>query len=142
MILIERVDTFSSYESLDDQVLFEIVEQTNKGIGYPFFIRLTSKMPFSLAQWASFLRISKRTMERIRDKTHYIEAPYSEQVIRIAMVYRYGISVFGNRMKLNEWLSLHSIPLGDKPPIDFFNNSFGIEIVKNELGRIQFGILL
>ena len=137
---ISSLSLLSKFTSIDDQGIFEIIEHTNKGIAYQEFISLTQKMPFSLVQWASILRISRRTLERIRDEKKTIEPPYSEQVIRVVMLYNYGVIVFGSAKKFNQWLTIASLPLGNVAPQALLNNSYGVEAVKNELGRIEHGI--
>jgi len=137
---ISSLSLLSKFTSIDDQGIFKIIEHTNKGIAYQEFISLTQKMPFSLVQWASILRISRRTMERIRDEKKTIEPPYSEQVIRVVMLYNYGVIVFGSAKKFNQWLTIASLPLGNVAPQALLNNSYGVEAVKNELGRIEHGI--
>ena len=137
---VNHISLLSTFTSIDDQGIFKIIEQTNKGIAYQVFFSLTEKMPFSLVQWASILRISRRTMERIRDEKKAIEPPYAEQVIRVVMLYNYGVTVFGSAKKFNQWLTLPSLPLGNITPQTLLNNSYGVEAVKNELGRIEHGI--
>ena len=135
-----NLSILSKFTSIDDQGIFKIIEQTNKGIAYPVFSSLTQKMPFSLVQWASILRISRRTLERIRDEKKTIEPPYAEQVIRVVMLYNYGLEVFGSAKKFNHWLTIASLPLGNIAPQALLNNSYGVDAVKNELGRIEHGI--
>jgi len=137
---ISSLSLLSKFTSIDDQGIVKIIEHTNKGIAYQEFISLTQKMPFSLVQWASILRISRRTLERIRDEKKTIEPPYSEQVIRVVMLYNYGVIVFGSAKKFNQWLTIASLPLGNVAPQALLNNSYGVEAVKNELGRIEHGI--
>jgi putative toxin-antitoxin system antitoxin component (TIGR02293 family) len=132
---------FSTYRSLNNESLFKIIEQTNKGIPFSVFSQLAAKLPFTLAQWADFLRISKRTLERIREEKKIINPPCAEQIIRIVMLYNYGVDVFGNKKNFDHWLTLESIPLGYIRPIDLLNNSYGIEAIRGELGRIEHGIL-
>ena len=82
---ISSLSLLSKFTSIDDQGIFKIIEHTNKGIAYQEFISLTQKMPFSLVQWASILRISRRTMERIRDEKKTIEPPYTPLPVDISV---------------------------------------------------------
>ena len=144
LTLMKRTDQLaqlSTYQAMNLQSLFQIIDQTNKGIAYPAFNQLVSKLPFTLTQWASFLRISKRTLERIREEKKVISPTNSEHILRIVMLYNYGVSVFGNKKNFDLWLTLESIPLGYIRPIDLLNNSYGIEAIRGELGRIEHGIL-
>jgi putative toxin-antitoxin system antitoxin component (TIGR02293 family) len=137
----DQLAQLSTYQAMNPQSLFKIIDQTNKGISYPAFHQLVSKMPFTLTQWAHFLRISKRTLERIREEKKVISPTSSEHILRIVMLYNYGVSVFGNKKNFDLWLTLESIPLGYIRPLDLLNNSYGIEAIRGELGRIEHGIL-
>lgn len=65
---------------------------------------------------------------------------YAERVIEIYQLYKLGEEVFGTD-GLNKWLNSDIVALGDKKPISFLNNTFGIQLIKSKLGRIQHGIL-
>jgi putative toxin-antitoxin system antitoxin component (TIGR02293 family) len=57
------------------------------------------------------------------------------------MLYEYGIEVFGDRDNFNIWLNSRSIALGGRSPKELLDTKFGIDLVKDELGRIEHGVL-
>ncbi|PLW96765.1 MAG: hypothetical protein C0591_08105, partial [Marinilabiliales bacterium] len=65
----------------------------------------------------------------------------SEKIIEIAMLNKYGIKVFGDQQKFNTWLSSKNLALGGVSPKDLLDSSFGIQLLKDELTRIEHGIL-
>lgn len=65
----------------------------------------------------------------------------SERIVELAMLYRYGLEVFGDKDNLNVWLNSRSIALGGSSPKELLDTKFGIGMVKDELGRIEHGIL-
>ena len=58
------------------------------------------------------------------------------------MLYKYGVEMFGDKDNFNTWLNSKSIPLGGSKPKDLLDTKFGISMVKDELGRIEHGILV
>lgn len=57
------------------------------------------------------------------------------------MLNKYGIEVFGNQDKFNRWLNIKMLlGVGIKPK-SLLDSSFGIQMLKNELSRIEYGIL-
>jgi putative toxin-antitoxin system antitoxin component (TIGR02293 family) len=59
----------------------------------------------------------------------------------LVMLYEYGIEVFGDRDNFNIWLNSRSIALGGRSPKELLDTKFGIDLVKDELGRIEHGVL-
>ncbi len=57
------------------------------------------------------------------------------------MLYQYGVEVFGDKENFDTWLKSKSISLGGRTPKDLLDTKFGIGMVKDELGRIEHGIL-
>ncbi len=64
----------------------------------------------------------------------------SERIMLLADVFSYGLVVFEDRDRLTAWLKRPSKALGDKSPIDMMDTLYGIQEVKNELGRIEYGV--
>lgn len=52
-----------------------------------------------------------------------------------------GISTFGDIDKFKLWLDTPNFSLGNLKPIELLETSYGIELVINELIRINYGIL-
>lgn len=57
------------------------------------------------------------------------------------LIYNKGIEVWGNKNTFDDWLIAKNIALGGVLPKDLFKNSFGLELLRNEIGRIEYGIL-
>jgi uncharacterized protein (DUF2384 family) len=57
------------------------------------------------------------------------------------LLFNKGVSVFGSTSNFLTWINSKSIPLGGVKPIDLLDNSFGINMVKDELIKIEHGVL-
>jgi len=53
-----------------------------------------------------------------------------------------GKEVFESELSFSVWLKIESIALGNKAPLTFLDSSFGIDLVKAELNRIEHGIFV
>jgi uncharacterized protein (DUF2384 family) len=51
----------------------------------------------------------------------------------------YGFSVFGDDKKFKRWLTEINISLGGVTPESLLDTEEGLELVKNCLGRIEYG---
>jgi len=61
-------------------------------------------------------------------------------LVFILQTYLNGVRVLGSKSQSRDWMLTESIPLGNKP-LEMLGNPIGVELVRNELGRIEFGVL-
>lgn len=130
-----------SYGLVDDKGLFNIIDAVRKGLKFAVFALISKKSPFNISEWASFLHLSERTMQRYEKENKTFEGIYAEKIIQISMLYNYGVEIFGNKEKFDSWLIHPNVALGGQVPKQLLDSSFGIELLKDELGRIEHGVL-
>ena len=130
-----------TYNALDDKNAFLLINAIKKGISFSFFERLARNIPFSLREWATYLHLSERSLQRYKKEKSTFSPTASEKIIEITMLNKYGIEVFGEQEKFNTWLNTKNIALGGIKPKELLDSSFGIQLLKDELTRIEHGIL-
>lgn len=54
---------------------------------------------------------------------------------------RIGQDLFGSQTQFNEWLQSPSIPLGGQKPSALIKTKDGLNLVRDELGRMAHGVL-
>ena len=59
----------------------------------------------------------------------------------IMLLFKKGTEVFGSTANFLVWINSKNIALGGEKPTDLLDNSFGINMVKNELVKIEHGVL-
>ena len=91
------------------------------------------------AEMAGIVRTSERTLRRYSAKQK-LNAEQSERVIELAKVYSRGEEVFGSLDAFREWMNGVVLALGNKKPKELLDTSLGIEMIMDELGRIEHGI--
>ena len=134
-------DPMIGYASLDDSRLHQLLSKSRVGIPYEAFQSFLKRLAFTFQDWSSFLHVSERTLQRYGQSNKAFNAPHSERILQILMIEKLGIEVFGTSLQFHAWLNAKNIALGGVNPKSLLNNTFGIEAVKNELGRIQYGVL-
>lgn len=137
----EFTEPLISYGSVDDNNTISLIRLIRNGIGFLAFEKFAGKFPYSLSEWSGFLHISERSMQRYKKEQRAFDPLQSEKIIEIAMLFKMGEEVFGSREKFNLWLETESLSLGKVKPRSLIDSTFGIGMVKNELGRIEYGIL-
>ncbi len=141
METLEITEEAFSYNSVDDKDVFSIINAIKRGIKFSVFTSIAQNSPFSLNEWSNFLNISERTMQRYKKERKSFDSDSSEKIIEITLLYKYGIEVFGNKEKFNSWLETKSLALGGIIPKKLLDNTFGINLLKDELTRIEYGVL-
>ena len=127
--------------NFDDSGIFRMMEVVKQGITFKSFEGITKKFPFTMQHWADFLHISGKTLSRYQKENKIFEAPQSERILQIELLYARGTEVFGSKDYFISWLQTENIVLGKKKPQDLLDSSFGISLLMDELTRIEHGVL-
>lgn len=129
------------YSIIESSNVLSIIETIRQGVKFSVFENFVNRSTFSLNEWSSFLHISDRTMQRYQREKRKFEPLQSEKIIEIMLIYKKGIEVFGSEEKFNLWLNSENIYLGKTKPKEFLDNSFGLNVLKDELTKIEHGVL-
>jgi len=130
-----------SYSSVDDRDILFFIEAVRRGIKFAFFINLVNRSPFNLYEWSNFLHLSERTMQRYKKEKRTFDSLQSEKILQVTLLYRLGVDVFDDKEKFHSWLETENLALGKIKPKDLLDNAFGISLLKDELTRIEHGVL-
>ena len=118
----------------------DLIELSNKGVPKDALLRLAKYLNLSVSQMAEFLAITGRTIQRYTLKKNFNHT-VSEQILQIAEIATKGTTAFGDKEKFLSWMKQPNKALANKTPLSLFNSRFGTEIVLDELGRIEHGVL-
>ncbi len=111
------------------------------GVKYSQFKKLAEEIPLTAGDWSTVLNISERTMQRYKNEKKTFDPIYSDKILQIAILYRTGNEVFGDKANFDTWLETKNVALGGVKPKELLDNTFGISLVRDELGRIENGVL-
>lgn len=117
----------------------DLISLSRKGLPKSVVLFLCEVLNISMDKMSQLLHISHRTLQRKED-TDLLSASATEQLLQIAEVVSEGVDVFDTIESFRNWL--HSTPyiLNGQKPLDFLDTSFGIQYIRNILGRIAHGI--
>lgn len=150
-VLVDRVEQERGYKLLNKKITYDqflknkmlIVHAIREGIPYELFNLIKEITPFNEQDWASFLGISTKSLQRNKIKEDFIFKPLqSEKILELAEVTSLGNNVFDTEAQFYMWLKTSSFALGNLQPIELLRDSYGKEMVVNELNRIDQGIFV
>ncbi|MEX1123469.1 MAG: MbcA/ParS/Xre antitoxin family protein, partial [Balneolales bacterium] len=96
--------------------------------------------PFNLNDWARILSLSDRSLQRYQKSGAHFSMAVSEKLLLIGYLFNRGHSVFNDSDRFFSWLQKPSVPLGGQTPLSLLDSIFGIDLILDELGRIEHGI--
>jgi putative toxin-antitoxin system antitoxin component (TIGR02293 family) len=130
-----------SMDNVDDNTILYVIREVRKGIAYSSFTNAVKNVPLTLKEWSGILDLSERTLQRYKKEKRAFDTLQSEKIVQVTLLARYGREVFGDEKKFNSWLNTENISIGKARPKDLLDSSFGIDLLKDELTRIEHGIL-
>ncbi len=128
------------YANFDDSSIYALIEKVKNGLSFKAFSQIAKLNPFKFSEWASFLHLSDRTMQRYQKENKTFDSIYTEKIFEVSILTKYGVEVLGSLENYNTWLNTPNIPLGNIIPKSLLDNTFGIQALKDELGRIEHGV--
>ena len=118
----------------------DLIELSKKGVSKNALLHLAEYLNLSESQIAQLLPVSKRTVQRYSPNKLFTRA-VSESILQIAEVAARGVEVFGDKKRFLAWLDHPSPALGNKTPTSLLDSRFGTEMILDELGRIEYGVI-
>lgn len=90
---------------------------------------------------ASILGLSYKTIQRYEKDNKRFNPLNSEQLAKIIALYQQANEIFSDLNAFNRWLRKPAYGLGNLVPISLLTTSGGIDLIREELIRIEYGVL-
>jgi putative toxin-antitoxin system antitoxin component (TIGR02293 family) len=119
----------------------DFVELGSRGLPYSSLSHFSRVLQIPVRQMAEWLPVTERTLARYA-ASEQLNRPVSEHLIQLARLFARGEQVFGDRKKFRTWLELPSRLLGGRAPVALLSSPLGLELVTDELGRIEHGVYI
>ena len=117
----------------------EFIKAAREGIPKKAVDALAKKLDITVSDLAKYLHISDRTLQRYKpDKI--LSTELSDHVLQITRVYTRCLEVFEDKKKASAWLKHPVTAFGNTAPINLLDTSTGIELLLDELTRIEYGV--
>ncbi len=124
------------------QTDLQIVHSSNKGVKADIFFDIIQLSGFNnkfLAE--NIFAISFKTVQPYKNEKKLLNPRISEAALKILQLFAKGIEIFNSSNSFVRWLEKLSIGLGGILPISIMNTNTGIDLIEEELIRIEYGAL-
>jgi putative toxin-antitoxin system antitoxin component (TIGR02293 family) len=143
VIMITKTKTKSvlrKYENhLDDR--FWIVEEAAAGVPASAVFDLMGMTHLSKSFFAGMLNLSTKTLDRYLAGGKQLNASSGEMILKLFSLVKKGEEIFGNADEFGKWIEKPAYGLGFKVPKELMKSAAGVDLVMDELIRIEYGNL-
>ena len=126
------------FQNLDLQNGSGIVFSARKGIKAKLFFEFADSIHMPEKKLALLINISSRTIHNYKEQQKPLDPVQSEHLLKLIALYGKGEELFGNIDEFNYWLQKPFWNSKEKP-IDWLSTPGGVDLVKDELGRLSHG---
>lgn len=127
--------------AIADQDVYTLIQTVRAGLPFVLYQELVETLPFTPADWATYLHLSERTLQRYKKEEAAFDALQSEKILEILLLVKKGTEVFEDKENFAAWLEASNVALGHVKPKDLLDSSLGINLLREELIRIEHGVL-
>ncbi len=117
----------------------DLIDLCKSGISKQALLNLAGYLNISIRKISNWLPVTERTIQRYSAAARFKKS-VSEQILYIAKVVVKGVNVFEDKGKFLFWLKSPNRALGNRIPMNLLDTKFGIDMLLEELGRIERGI--
>jgi putative toxin-antitoxin system antitoxin component (TIGR02293 family) len=125
--------------SLLDRPLGEVASRLRAGLPVAAFDALQEALGVPAAELAAPMHIAPRTLAR-RKKEGTLTAEESDQLFRIARLFKLAERLLGTRDSARRWFTTPKSALGGESPLTAADTHPGSREIEDLLGRIEFGV--
>jgi putative toxin-antitoxin system antitoxin component (TIGR02293 family) len=102
--------------------------------------KIMQKTLFDLKDWASFLQISERTLQRYAVDNKPFDNLQSERIFQLEKLFTRGADVFGDIKSFCHWINNEPPSLHGNISKSWLASFTGTQYIEHQLGRIEHGI--
>lgn len=118
-----------------------ILLSTKKGLKAEAVFDFISVSKLSNNQVEQLLNKTIKTFNSYKANNTVLDATTSEKLLKLFALYEKGCLIFSSVEEFNQWLALPAIGLGGQIPFSLLDTITGIQMVNEELTRIEYGDL-
>lgn len=121
---------------------YSLMVNANKGLSAQVFLDIVNISGFEKKFLAEMIfNMSVKTMVRYQKDNKKLNPRTSEIALKFINLIKKGEEIFGSITSFNSWLNKPAFGLGNALPISLLNTHTGMDLIEEELLRIEYGAL-
>ncbi len=142
-----RTPGASSVKEIDNKLIssyhlesnFDKILTVKEGVSKKFLTDWKQYINIDYDHLSAILGTTKTTIHKKQNDEKF-SLSISEKMVSLVDLYIYGYEVFEDKERFEKWVQTNNRALGNKMPLDLMDTIFGIDEVKDLIGRIEHGV--
>ncbi len=118
-----------------------LLNKSKKGLNASSAIDFLSLSGFTQDEFQETFKTTVKTIQNHVNRDLTLDAALSEKLLKSFALFDKGASIFGSAKSFHQWLGTPAYGLGNQLPFDLMDTITGIQLIEEELIRIEFGDL-
>ena len=116
----------------------QVVNLIRRGLRRRALDQLAARSELSQPLLAKALDLSIRTLQRYGPEQR-LGADATDRLVHLATLYAEGFDTFGEK-KFRIWMDSSILALGNRKPSEFIDSISGVRLLRDIIGRINYGV--
>jgi putative toxin-antitoxin system antitoxin component (TIGR02293 family) len=118
----------------------DLIALSRKGVPKEALVQLAHFLSCTIHELADLLPVTERTLQRYTPEQP-LNQVISEHILQLAEVAAKGVEGFADKAAFLAWLHHPDTALASHTPLSLLSSRFGAEMVLDELGRLEHGVV-
>ncbi|HEY4323236.1 MAG TPA: MbcA/ParS/Xre antitoxin family protein [Mucilaginibacter sp.] len=118
-----------------------LLNNSKKGLNAKAALDFLSLSGFTQDEFQETFKTTVKTIQNHVTKDLTLDAALSEKLLKSFALFDKGVEIFGSAKNFHRWLATPAYGLGNQLPFDLMDTITGIQLIEEELIRIEFGDL-
>jgi len=118
-----------------------LLTRSKKGLNAKAALDFLSLSGFTQDEFQETFKTTVKTIQNHVTRELTLDAALSEKLLKSFALFDQGSAIFGSAGSFHQWLNTPAYGLGNQLPFDLMDTITGIQLIEEELIRIEFGDL-
>lgn len=118
-----------------------LLTSSKKGLNAKAALDFLALSGFSYDEFQETFKTTVKTIQNHISKQLTLDAALSEKLLKSFALFAKGAEIFGSAKRFRQWLNAPAYGLGNQLPFDLMDTITGLQLIEEELVRIEFGAL-
>jgi putative toxin-antitoxin system antitoxin component (TIGR02293 family) len=118
-----------------------LLNRSKKGLNAKVALDFLSLSGFTQDEFQETFKTTVKTIQNHVTRELSLDSSLSEKLLKSFALFDKGTALFGSAREFHQWLNTPAYGLGNQLPFDLMDTITGIQLIEEELIRIEYGDL-